>query len=163
MAHLSNDTTAKLIALWRSGATGTEIAKALKTTRNAVIGKIFRLRSNGVDLSRATIPATPKPPRPPKAEKPAKKVFKPPRPKEAWPPPLTDKEQEALIAEKRAQMERERRARGVKFDDLRPRDCRFILNAGHPSGYLFCGCTRSPGKPYCQEHAELCYRPSNPR
>jgi len=159
---LSDKFTDKLVAMWRAGATGTEIAKALGTTRNAVIGKIFRLRNRGVDLSRAVTAAPPKPLKPPKPEKPAKKE-KPAAPKAVWPPPLSAEEKAALIAERKAQVARERRARGIKFADLGARDCRYIINAGRPADYLFCGDIREPGKPYCKEHAELCYRPDSSR
>lgn len=156
---LSEEFTAKLLSMWRAGKTAREIAADLGTTRNAVIGKIFRLRNRGVDLSRAVTAAPPKPPKP---EKPAKKE-KPAAPKAVWPPPLTADEKAALLAERKAKLARERRARGIKFADLGARDCRYIINAGRPADYLFCGDIREPGKPYCKEHSELCYRPDSSR
>lgn len=156
---LSEEFTAKLLSMWRAGKTAREIAADLGTTRNAVIGKIFRLRNRGVDLSRAVTAALPKPPKP---EKPAKKE-KPAAPKAVWPPPLTTDEKAALLAERKAKLARERRARGIKFADLGARDCRYIINAGRPADYLFCGDIREPGKPYCKEHSELCYRPDSSR
>jgi hypothetical protein len=36
-----------IAGMWSSGKTGTEIAAALGTTRNAVLGKIYRMRRNG--------------------------------------------------------------------------------------------------------------------
>jgi GcrA cell cycle regulator len=159
MALLSKDYTDQLLAMWRAGMTAREIAASLGTTRNAVIGKIFRLRSNGVDMTRVFIPPPPKPVRQRKPSTLVKKV-EPERPKAVWPPPLTEEQKAALIAERKAQMERERRPRGIKFAALGSRDCRYIINAGRPADYLFCGDIREPGKPYCKEHADLCYRPT---
>jgi GcrA cell cycle regulator len=164
MAPLNNATaTAKLLDMWRAGATGAEIARALGTTRNAVIGKIFRLRNNGVDMARVKVPVVRNLPKLEKTVKLRPKPPSTPKPKVAWPPPLTKEEKEALIAQKKAEVERVQRARGIKFIDLKARDCRFILNGGRPEGYLFCGDPRLAGKPYCQEHSELCYRADSSR
>ena len=44
----------------------------------------------------------------------------------------------------------------IKFDELTPLSCRFVVAGDKPSDYLFCG-MRKKVRSYCQEHADRCY------
>ena len=53
--HMENDETNEtVLALWAANKTGTEIAKALGTTRSAILGRIARLRAKGLVAYRIT-------------------------------------------------------------------------------------------------------------
>ena len=44
----------------------------------------------------------------------------------------------------------------IRFDQLTPRSCRFVVEGDKPADYLFCG-QRKTVRSYCQEHAAKCY------
>jgi hypothetical protein len=46
--------------------------------------------------------------------------------------------------------------KGVPFDKLTSKSCRFIINNGDPRDFLFCGKPKR-GKSYCEEHEAICY------
>jgi hypothetical protein len=136
----------KIIALWESGLTGGQIAKELETTRSAILGKLRRLRLDGhvsykmnvkVDLKSATK----------KEIKEAKsfnlhrKSIRGVQPPQPLPKPRPIKHEP------------------IKFMDLTPFSCRYIVNDGHASTFLFCGKPKVKGS-YCDDHANICYVPS---
>ena len=54
----TDDEDKLLIELWAAGKTSNQIADALQKSRGSIMGRVFRLRKEGVDLS-----ARPRPPR----------------------------------------------------------------------------------------------------
>lgn len=134
-----------IIELWDKGYTGGHIANEVSLTRNAVMGRIGRFRKQGlvgykmhakIDLKKAT----------PKALKAVKafnfypKMFRnrlPPAPLPEL-PPVKDKP--------------------ISFMELTPFTCRFVVNDGKASEFLFCGKPKMI-RSYCEDHARLCYLP----
>jgi GcrA cell cycle regulator len=135
-----------IIRLWESGMTGRDIANELGTTRNAVLGKLRRLRLDGhvsykmnakVDLKKAT----------PKKIKEAKSFNLNRKSIRGVQPPMPLPKPRPIKHEP------------IKFMDLTPFSCRYVVNEGHASTFLFCGKPKT-GRAYCDDHAKICYVPS---
>lgn len=45
----------------------------------------------------------------------------------------------------------------LKFSQLRKNSCRYVLNDGKPSSFLFCSKASVIGSSYCEEHHKMCY------
>jgi hypothetical protein len=45
----------------------------------------------------------------------------------------------------------------LSFSQLRKNSCRFVLNDGKPSSFLFCSAPMKAGSSYCEEHHKICY------
>jgi len=128
----------RIVALWKAGNSGSEIAEMIGSTRGAIIGKIFRLRKMGVDVEK---PRPPKPqllsdPETPKApEKPKKyrtrKIYYPPKKQPNYGDYLT-------------------------LMQLKMSSCRYIVRICDDGERLYCGQDQVRG-PYCNAHAEICY------
>ena len=136
----------KIIDLWESGLTGGDIAKELSSTRSAILGKLRRLRLDGhvsykmkvkVDLKTATKKEI----KVAKSFNLNKRLFRDVKPPTPLPKPKPVK------------------SGAVTFMELTPFCCRYIVNEGHASTFLFCGKPKVI-KYYCLEHAKLCYIPS---
>lgn len=145
----SDDRVELVKKLWADGYSCSQIAMRMGgITRNAVIGKVSRLKLAPRAVTCRTV--TPKKRRSrernnfnPRWGKPKSLV---PIPTEPLPPPhITD------IAR-------------VSFMDLdEAKDCKFVC--GEPKGPYekqFCGDQRVPGLPYCTVHAQRCYGPPTP-
>ena len=122
-------------ALYRAGYVG--------ITRNAVIGKVHRLR-----IPHNTDPhvTNARKPRRPKQPSPDKLVRKPPAPMVIdMPAPSPDD----II-------------RVASLIDLEPHHCRYPI--GDPRGAIFgfCGDSKVVGLSYCEHHAMVCYKPIRP-
>jgi GcrA cell cycle regulator len=125
----------RLKALWTRGLTASEIGNELGVSRNAVIGKIHRLKG----YESARMPAGNKHARPPPAPKP-----KPPAPKQ----PRVVLNVPFL---------------NLTIDELRAGVCRYPH--GEASPYLFCGQPTRKGSPYCALHRRMTlqrYQPPPP-
>lgn len=149
--------------LWMQGLTGTQIGKELNITRSAVLGKIYRMREAGqIDVRESDVQAQ-------KARETTKKIkdgilngdeedaqdappkrgflCEPVQPLESFPPhPFLFEELPP----------NDPQWKPVTFDNLTPRSCRYVLNDGNPSTFLFCG-KQKKGRAYCEEHEKLCY------
>jgi len=125
-----------LVGWWTEGRTSGEIAQAFGTTRNAVIGKLWRLRLFGADRDAPPIsPAPPKRPRlarTPAASKPSSKPRMP-------------------ICEKVS-------PHSVSLALAEPRNCRWPIGDPWHDDFRFCGAVKIRG-PYCAEHAAIVYQP----
>lgn len=150
------DTTQSIKDLWLTGLSGREIAKELSTTRSAVLGKIFRMRASGEigiresDIRMHSIRIETK-----KREN--ERVIT-----------LVDVMRETPFEKEQANVlsiicepvmasyPKNGVFKPVKFDNLTPKSCRFVLNDGPPSGFLFCG-KEKKGRAYCADHEALCY------
>ena len=134
--------TNKLIELWRSGLTATQISKEIGATRNAVLGKVFRLRNNGVDLDT-------------RAKLGIGKVKKPDRPK---PPALKYKATAREIARRAADLcNRPELCGGILFSERKPQQCAYIAGDPRNPSVKCCGTYTGLGSSYCPSHHRLCY------
>lgn len=136
--------TDKLIELWRSGLTATQISKEICVTRNAVLGKIFRLRNKGVDLDT-------------RAKLGSGKVKKPDRPK---PPALKYKATRREIARRNDDLFNRPELRGgILFSERQQQQCAYIAGDPRNPDVKCCGRFTGLGASYCPQHSRLCYTP----
>jgi GcrA cell cycle regulator len=117
--------------MWADGASASKIGEVVGKTRNAVIGKVHRLKLTPRQRTSSV-----------KHDKPRT------RSRKARPPTLPTRPlptSPTVVSEY-----------PVSLMELRPRHCRFPLwNATEHTG-LFCGDPATVG-PYCQEHARACF------
>lgn len=139
----SEDEIIRLKAMWIASRSAGDISKALGTkTRNAVIGKVVRLKLNiAYPHSESANQFKPK-----KREK-AARVPAPPRKPHpidvlaALPPPPVDPDDKPRKT----------------FAQLKAGDCRFIPGDPLDGGKIFCGDPQFPGFSYCERHARKAY------
>lgn len=130
-----------IVDLWQGNVTAQKIADDFGITKNAVIGRVTRLRNRGYDLRKREPPA--------KVEVMTKRTSIP-KPVISWvpEPPVN------LISEPKTA-----HVIGPKgIMDLKMDDCRYIINEGPVSSFLFCGEPKT-GRTYCAKHHKLCYVP----
>ncbi len=133
----------ELILRWNRGESATIVGRAVGMSRNAVIGKVARMRGAGVHLrdagpskrSESCRPAT-------VARRVADRIAR-----------QSSRERREIVA---VLLEpREAPAGGVTFADLEPHHCRYM--PGDPRDLVYCGADRVPGSSYCAEHHERCH------
>ena len=185
--------TSELVRLWNTtDASATQIACSLagvlgrRTTRNQVLGKVYRLRGQGIHMkprsSASTGLRTPKPKR--KREKHAtvlrsKKVSAIPMPRRRRirsthpladvaneirvkideDPQFADHETEFLRRSNIAQPQ----AKRIGLDDLNGDVCRWPLEPDLRGRTTFCGCATKSGDVYCERHRALGEEMEKPR
>ena len=136
--------------LWQDGLSASQIAKQLGgVTRNAVIGKVHRL-----GLSGRAAPS-----------KPARPVFKAPRPARAVAPPAAPRR----IAEPVSALPAAPMPVVPRYVDETPGSatvltlgahmCKWPIGDPSSDSFTFCGRRQSEG-PYCVEHARVAYQPA---
>lgn len=136
-----------IIKLWNDGYTGYEIARHLKTTRSAILGKINRMRKNGVVFEREHTPkaervAAAKPRRAPHPKKPKIAVIPKTEiqlPKIVEPVVLPNQTREP-----------------IKFAQLTNKTCKYSVSGNLPHDYLFCG-EPVHKNCFCEYHFKICY------
>jgi GcrA cell cycle regulator len=156
--------TGVLLKMHREGCSAAQIAKALrnKVTRNAVLGKVHRLRGSGqlnpaiktaAGLSesnaRATSVAKAKSRQIARQHKPSTgfgsaavpSVVVPPRPISVTEYDTIDPKTPGLL----------------RMMELRRHHCRWPLNSALGGEYYFCGDQKVVGRPYCERHAAIAY------
>ena len=149
----------ELLKLWEEGLTGKEIADKLGVTRNAVMGKLHRLREQRV-ITYKNIATRTAAVRHSVRTKERAKV----KPSEVVEPveekPLKEAVEELLplILEELKPQYAERRP--VKFMDLSPSSCRYIINSGIAKDFMFCNEVKKLGSSYCEEHHVRCNTPN---
>lgn len=139
-----------LRSMWAAGDSASVIANVLGCTRNAVLGRAWRMKLPPHTLSRTKaherrVPA-------PAIKKgkatrgrvvPAKKA---PSVREFFPtePPIPPAEYDVAR---------------ISFDALESNHCKWVCTetAVGPYEPQFCGCQRVPGQPYCAEHVRRAY------
>ena len=131
--------------LWSEGRSASYIANHIGgVTRNAVIGKVHRLRLSG----RATCSRVKKH-RPKRADhRPVivtPSIQKPRLPRVFFETAPLPSPSEPLAS-----------APLVTFEELEADHCRWM------HGDRYCGCKRVPGIPYCADHARVAFRPPQP-
>jgi len=159
-----DETLESIKTLWMQGLTGGQISKQLNITRSAVLGKIYRMREAGqIDVRESDQRAKNIRDEVKRLEKerqlsfpdivrdtPVERDFSPPKQVyvcEPIPP-------HPFLFEEMAPNDPEWKP--VSFDELTPKSCRFVLNDGPPSQFLFCG-KKKVGRAYCADHEKLCY------
>jgi GcrA cell cycle regulator len=130
----SDDTINTLIVLWHRGLSAREIGEQIDRTRNAVIGKLSRLRDQLRLLSGCRIPS-------------------PPRVRIRHKPLMNTKPEDVPIVVP----EPTERKRMITLMELNGDTCRWPLNDGGP--FLFCGDLKADGSPYCVKHTNAAYHP----
>jgi hypothetical protein len=130
--------------LWAKGHTGAEIASMLGKSRNAVMGRISRMRERGERL-------------------PSERERKPPKPKIAKIPRIRKTKIKTIVLSpkptKRVEyvsVEYDPNKKYPKFKELSKWQCRYVMNDGHPSQYVFCG-AETDFESFCPSHKRLCY------
>ena len=135
--------------LWQDGLSASQIAKQLGgVTRNAVIGKVHRL-----GLSGRAAPS-----------KPARPVFKAPRPQRPAAAPSAPRRIAEPVAVETAAPQPPARyvdeAPGsATVLTLGAHMCKWPIGDPSSDGFTFCGRRASEG-PYCVEHARIAYQPA---
>ena len=156
-----DERVALLIKLWKEGLSAAQIAARLGNgiTRNAVIGKLYRL-----GLSGRGKPATVSKPRPRRAATPRKTQARTagntalkaePAPAVARPKP-----QRKPVAIKLADIPQGER---VTLLMLRENSCRWPSGDPGTESFTFCGRESRPDGPYCTDHAQIAYQPADRR
>ncbi len=145
----TDDTIARLRALWDEGHATAEIGRRMGISKNAVVGKAHRLE----------LPARPSPIRTRVAGSQRQaRLPRPPRPAPSLTPPPPPPPSSAA-------------GRGGPMRPVAPpaplpvragpsgRPCCWPLGDPGQPGFRFCGDGTAPGRPYCPEHAGLAYLP----
>ena len=149
---------AKLQRLWAAGKSAGQIADALGggTTRNAVLGKLHRLRLRGETIvSKSSAPPKAKPQPKPRQQHSVTYGWR--APKESLVPPVAIKATpHDTIDPKTPTL--------LRMEDLKAHHCRWPLNNALGGEYYFCGERKISGKPYCQTHCDVAYpKPKLPK
>jgi GcrA cell cycle regulator len=135
----TEDRVQRLTALWRAGRSAREVAAALGgVTRNAVIGKVFRL---GLSAGRAA-PARARAPSGPRGRQ--LRIAAPRRAPAAVPPALGP-----VVVELSPL--------AASVEGLRLRSCRWPIGDPKREGFGFCG-RDAPAGPYCATHRSVAYQ-----
>jgi len=136
---------AKLKALLARGLSTSEIGRKLGMTKNAIVGKINRLKLNSGTASKpAKVKVAAKKPAPAKAE-PKKTAKKEPAKKKSDKSDMKRKT-ERLIRQTAELM-------GLKADQ-----CRWPIGDPDADDFHFCAEKCFPGKPYCFAHCKTAYQ-----
>jgi len=137
----------KLIELWNLKASASEIGKELGITRNAVIGKVKRLREKGVPLR--SFVAKPK-------EERTRVRVREVKTDRGW-----VKKKEVVKIEP-VQLDFDflppLPERNIDILKLTPFSCRYIVDHDQHRGAIYCGEAKQ-GRSYCGEHTRICYIP----
>ena len=128
-----------VLSLWKKGLTGSQIGEKLGTTRSAILGLINRLRAAGYVEYRA--------------KKPRPKKDAPPKPRKV---PEKKLDQFELLISAPVVVPAPEPSKPLTIMELTRRSCRYILNDGKPSSFLYCGKTTERGS-YCQDHHKICF------
>jgi len=134
-----NDRDKLVLSLWKKGLTGSQIGEKIGTTRSAILGLINRLRAAGYVEYRAKNP------------RPKKDAL--PKPRKA---PEKKLDQFELLISAPVVAPAPEPSKPLTIMELTRRSCRYILNDGKPSSFLYCGKTTERGS-YCRDHHKICF------
>jgi len=141
-----------IIKMWKDGKTGLQIAEKIGTTRNAIMGKLKRLRDRG-EIEYKTVPNK----RTSKTRVKAKENLRylPIRNRRIIREVKAGKREapQIFVSEEAKNL----RKTPVRFFDITNHSCKFIINDGDPKDFLFCGDDRKDGSSYCERHHKMCY------
>jgi GcrA cell cycle regulator len=147
MTHVSwtDDRVEQLEQLWREGLSASEIAASLGgVTRNAVLGKLHRLKLLGGRARTGLTSAKPR--RPPKARR-LQTVPRPPARRSAVRAPRPDLAAAMALS-----------GTVGRLEQLGAHVCHWPIGDPADAGFSFCG-RSAAGGPYCAAHATVAYRP----
>ena len=130
---MSNDLDNEVLRLWSEKLSASEIGSILGITKNAVIGRVNRMRKRGLDVETRAAP----------------------RLRLAKIPLL------AIPIEEEPEPEPENQI-GIPFGRLTSRTCKYVIDGDHPRHFRFCGDVVTT-KSYCETHHALCYVKPVPR
>lgn len=143
-----------IVNLWNDGYTGYEIARVLKTTRSAILGKISRMRKSGMEFKRDYLPMEErvanaklrKAPHPnPLSKTKTMKLAYIPKAGEIKPPtPIPTKAPVPI------------NCKPIPFSKLTNKTCKFSVSGNLPADYLFCGAPVHKNC-LCEDHYKICY------
>jgi hypothetical protein len=141
-----------LIKMWKAGKTGLQIAEKIGTTRNAVMGKLKRLRDKGL-IEYKTVPVKREDEKNFKIR--GNLLFLPIRNRRIIREIKSGKRDapQVFVSPEAKNL----RKPPVRFADLTSRSCKFVINDGNPKDFLFCGDDRKDGSSYCERHHKMCY------
>jgi hypothetical protein len=125
----------EMLKLWEQGASSSEISKHFGITRNAVMGRINRLRKAGFVGYKTSNP-------------PIYRVSK----------KTPEDKKEELSKFFHAKEKRNEHKENIHLIELKTDSCRFPVS-GNYAPYIFCGKQQEKGS-YCLEHYKLCYIPN---
>jgi GcrA cell cycle regulator len=153
----------RMLALMAQGKSSAQIAKALGKgiTRNAVLGKIHRLKLAG-ELDAPYKPSKPETPKDdPEVVKVRRVLARQHRPSYGFgaaalptvpvPPREIRATEYDAIDPKTPGL--------LRMMELRRHHCRWPLNNALGGEYYFCGDQKVAGRPYCEKHAAIAYHP----
>lgn len=144
-----------LVAMWTTGGTASEIAGAIGRTRNAVLGKIHRLRNSGDLKDRvhgdlvnerrraARVRHVERVKRPRKKAKSKPPVYFGAGEKLIKPSPFKHRDVDVVPLH-------------IGLLDLTATTCRWPYGDGP---ITFCGCSCEESEPYCDGHAAIAFQP----
>lgn len=140
----------KILKMWGEGLTGLQIGEVLGVTRNAILGRLHRLKAYGIDTAKL---------------KPAKTVEKKscPAPKTRAQLALrvapTDQKKSKTIRVYYPPRPEPQPGDGVSLLGLKSSSCRYIISSESSHAVIFCGEDKERGS-YCAHHAQICYVPT---
>jgi len=153
--------TNALIALWDEGHSTAEIGRRLGVTKNAVVGKVHRLRlpkrgspiHGGPGYSgRSTAPVSL--PRAPAAPRPMASAPIRPAPAAAQAPAAAPPKPQPIIP---TAVYEPMPTNVIKLSALTSDMCSWPIGDPGTAGFRFCGRSAVTGKPYCAEHCSIAY------
>lgn len=147
----SQEQIESILAGWAEGLTASQIGARIRKSRNAVIGKLHRLKRDG-----AVIPDRGK----------VIKVARrqpPPKPKKKPTPPTEQARIKAVLARFDGIDRQTVAGHNIALEDLQDHHCRWPSGEGR--AIRFCGHDRELGLRYCAAHVRLAYEvpPRNSR
>ena len=176
--HWDEKRAAKLKAMWLRDCSARQIAEELGdgVTRNAVIGKVYRLGLSRKKLREAALAQEEARRQEEAAQKAAEPKTEPAAPLSALggvdykalrlagqplpPQPSTNEISPEAIAKVN---EVEKSARKLSLMELTERTCKWPLGDPAKTPFWFCGLPAQPGKPYCTAHVSVAFQSVSPR
>jgi len=146
----------QLIRLWKNGLSGSQIAAEVNKTRNAVMGKLMRLRQKGyLDYKSQEK----------RFARIQNEVIVRERRRLQHDQNLLKERMKKLREEAIKYIEEKEKSKpkGVGFFNLTHRTCKYAFNEGRFDELIFCGKEPHGHGIYCLDHKKLCYIPSRKR
>jgi GcrA cell cycle regulator len=149
----------ELLKLWEEGLSGKLIAEKLGVTRNAVMGKLHRLREQRVITYRNIATRTAAVRHSVRMKERAKKEPpKAPEPVEEKPILETVEDILPMILEELRPKDEDRKP--VTFFNLDSSSCRYVVSGNLAKDFLFCNEVKRINGPYCDTHHARCNTPN---
>lgn len=150
--------------MWAEGLSASQIAAQLGgVSRNAVIGKVHRLKLSSRGRATAA-PAKSAKPAKPSGAKPAVRPAQPARPS---PQPGAPAFAGALVPAQRIMLPAEQVSaptpRRLALTELSERTCKWPLGDPLAEDFAFCGNECAEAGPYCKYHAKMAFQPASER